>query len=184
MSMTQSLTAHLSRYFNAYISLVKEQDHFEEAKSDFRALEEIIKIPLFQQFIRNPLSRKDEDWQMLEQILDIAKISGLTKKFIGVLFNNRRLRELHKIVEASPFEIATAQGIPIADITSAKPLTNDQLNELQQQLKKIAQQDVFIIRKVNPNLLGGMILKMGSSMFDTSLRTKLDKMHNYMKEMN
>ena len=97
---------------------------------------------------------------------------------------NRRLKDLAKLVEASSYEIAKAQGIPTVDITTAKALSEDQLSELKEQLKKIARDDVFIQQKVNPYLLGGMVLKMGSSMYDTSLRSKLNKMHNHMKEMN
>jgi F-type H+-transporting ATPase subunit delta len=113
--------------------------------------------------------------------MDQAKMGALTRKFVGLVAQNRRLFALADMARGFAQLMAHHRGEVAGEITSAHTLTNAQLDTLRAQLKAAVGSDVQIDAKVDPSLLGGLIVKIGSRMIDSSLRTKLQNLKFAMK---
>ena len=131
--------------------------------------------------IRSPLVSRSDQGRAMAAVLDGIEASELTRRFVGVLSANRRLGALAAIADAYLQELARRRGEAVADITAARELTDDQRAALDDQLKRVLGSKVAMRITVDPALLGGMIVKVGSTMVDSSLRTKLNKMQLAMK---
>ena len=116
-------------------------------------------------------------------MLSKAKIKGLTANFLGLVANNRRLFAVGIIIKAFRNLVADHRGEVSADVTSATKLTPAQMNSLTTVLNSAVGKKVQIAQHVDPAILGGMIVKVGSRMIDTTLRTKLDNLKIAMKEV-
>src|SRR5690606_3108147 len=115
--------------------------------------------------------------------LDKAKIGGLVGNFIRVVAGNRRLFAVPGMIRAFRRIAAQARGEVAAEVVSAHELTDAQLSELRSTLKGVAGKDVAITLTVDPSLLGGLVVKMGSRQIDTSLKTKLASLKLALKEV-
>jgi F-type H+-transporting ATPase subunit delta len=109
------------------------------------------------------------------------KLDGLTTKFLGVLASNRRLGAFADVKAAFASLMAAHRGETTADVTSAHPLSDAQLTALKAKLKAGLGRDVAIQTHVDPAILGGLVVKVGSKLIDSSLRTKLDALALHMK---
>ncbi len=109
------------------------------------------------------------------------KLDPLTTNFLGVLAQNRRLSELGNVVRAFAGMAAAHRGEVTADVTSAHPLADDQVIALQAQLQTRLGRDVAVNLTVDPAILGGLVVKLGSSLFDSSIRTRLNTLAQAMK---
>lgn len=117
-------------------------------------------------------------------VLAAADAMGLdptTKNFLGVLAENRRLGELPAIVRAFRTLAARHRGETTAEVTSAHPLDDDQVAELKQQLRTRVGREVSMDLSVDPDLLGGLVVRIGSQMIDSSIRTRLNSLAHAMK---
>lgn len=109
------------------------------------------------------------------------KLDSLTANFLGVLASNRRLRELPAIIRAFRALAARHRGEVTAEVTSAHPLTDDQVEALKGQLRQRVGRDVAVDLHVDPALLGGLVVKIGSQMIDSSILTRLNSLAHAMK---
>ncbi|MGO4835869.1 ATP synthase F1 subunit delta, partial [Rhizobiaceae sp. 2RAB30] len=116
-------------------------------------------------------------------VADKAKIGGLAGNFLGVVARNRRLFAIPGMIRAFRRIAAEHRGEVAAEVTSAHDLTAAQQTELKVALKSVAGKDVAIAVTVDPSLLGGLIVKMGSRQIDTSLKTKLNSLKLALKEV-
>ena len=112
-----------------------------------------------------------------------AKIKGLAANFLGLIAKNRRLFALSDIISAFRTLAAQQRGEITADVATASKLTAAQVKRLKTSLKGALGQDVSIAARVEPELLGGLVVKVGSRMIDNSLKTKLDNLKVTMKEV-
>lgn len=126
--------------------------------------------------VRSPVVAADDQAQALGAVLDKAGIAGLTGNFLKLLAQNRRLFLVSDMIKAFRQLASAARGEVTAVVSSASALTDEQLDELKRTLKASVGKDVSLETRVDPTLLGGLVVKLGSRMIDSSLRTKLQSL--------
>jgi F-type H+-transporting ATPase subunit delta len=117
----------------------------------------------------------------MDAVLDKANVNALTKKFIGAVIMNRRLFVINDIIMTFLAELAERRGEIKANVTSAVKLTADQAKKLNASLNKALGQKVSLSFDVDETLIGGLIVRVGSRMLDSSIRTKLQRLQIAMK---
>jgi F-type H+-transporting ATPase subunit delta len=138
----------------------------------------------FSRFLRSPVIAADDKAHAIDAILQKAGgVHPLAANFIRVIARNGRLFALSGIISVFRELAAAARGEVTADVTSAEPLNSDQLKKLAETLKAKIGKTVTLNEHVDPALIGGLVVKVGSRMIDSSLRTKLDAMKIAMKEV-
>jgi len=115
-------------------------------------------------------------------VLEKAEITGVSANFLKVLAANRRLFAVSEVIRAFNALVAKFKGEATADVTVAETLSDKNLEALKAALKSVTGKDVTLDVKVDPSIIGGLVLKLGSRMVDSSLRTKLNSIKNAMKE--
>ncbi len=137
----------------------------------------------FARFLRSPVINTEEKSQAMHALLDKAKAHTTVGNFVRVIARNGRLFALGAIVKAFKELAAGHRGEVAADVTSAAPLTAAQVTELAAALKAKVGKAVTLTQHVDPSLIGGLVVKVGSQMIDSSLKTKLAAMKIAMKEV-
>lgn len=132
--------------------------------------------------VQSPAFTKEAQGKALAAVLDKAGIKGLTAQFIGVVADNRRLFALPGMIKAFKQMAAEGRGEIAAQVTSAIALTAAQRKALSESLKEKLGSKVTLSETVDPSILGGLVVKVGSRMIDTSLKTKLNALKYAMKE--
>ncbi len=131
--------------------------------------------------VSSPVFTAEAQGKAVAALAQKAGISGLTGNFLKVLAANRRLFAAADVVKAYCTVAARARGEVTGEVVSAQALTEPQMQALKEQLRGSVGKEVTILAKVDPALLGGLVVKVGSKMFDSSLRTKLDTLKVAMK---
>ena len=134
--------------------------------------------------IRSPIISRSDQNSGLMAILEKAKAKPLTKKFIGAVVMNRRVFVIADIIEVFMSELAERRGEIKATVISAVELSANQLKDLTGSLSKTLGQKVSIDLTVDTSLIGGLIVRVGSRMIDSSIRSKLQRLQIAMKGMN
>jgi F-type H+-transporting ATPase subunit delta len=116
-------------------------------------------------------------------VLDRSGIGGLAGNFIRLVATNRRLFALPQMIRAYRELVANAKGIVRAEVTLAAPPSEAVMNDIRTALKDLAKSDVAMDVRVDPSLIGGLIVKMGSRMVDASVRTKLNSIRLSLREV-
>ena len=133
--------------------------------------------------IESPVFAAEDQERAISAIVDKAKITGLAANFLRVVARNRRLFAVPGMIRAFRKIAAEHRGEASAEVTSAHALSAAQQAELKATLKSVAGKDVTFNVTVDPSLLGGLIVKMGSRQIDTSLKTKLNSLKLALKEV-
>ena len=171
------------RYATALFELAKTSGAAEAVEADLSAFRAALgESSELAEVLASPLYSSEEKAGVLSAMAGKAKFHELTKNAFGVAANNSRAGELGAMASAYAALAAADRGILSADVATAAALTKKQTEALQASLKSALGRDVEVRTEVRPELLGGLIVKVGSRMFDSSLRTKLDGMKNAMKE--
>ena len=173
------------RYASALFDLANDERKLAEVEQDVIRVERLMGESYdFVRMVRSPVFSADDQGRAIAAIADQSGFTPLVANFLRLLARNRRLFVLGDIVKHFRAIAARHRGEVTADVTSAHPLTEAQLNALTDTLTGTAGGiKVQIITKVDPALLGGLIVKMGSRMIDSSLRTKLNSLKMRMKEV-
>ena len=132
--------------------------------------------------VRSPVFSADVQAKVLAAVLDKAGISGISANFLKVLTNNRRLFAVTDVIRAFRALVAKFKGEATADVTVAEALSDKNLDALKTALKSVTGKDVALNVKVDPSIIGGLVVKLGSRMVDSSLRTKLNSIKHAIKE--
>jgi F-type H+-transporting ATPase subunit delta len=170
------------RYATAVFELAQEEKAVEAVARDFGALKVMIsESPDLAQFVRAPVFSREEHKKGMDALLRRMEASPLTVRFVLTLAEKRRLYALADIIRAFETMVARQRGEVDAEVTSAQPLNDAQTAELKRVLKDKLGRDARLEAKVDPSLLGGLIVKVGSRMIDSSLRTKLEGMRTAMR---
>ena len=170
------------RYAKALFDLAETDDQLGAVEKDLRALETIIdESDDMRRMVRSPVISRAEQGTAMAAVTDKLGVSDLTKKFIGYLAANRRLFALKPIIKAFLEALAVSRGEVSAEVSSAKPLTDAQIKAVEEALKKAVKGEVAVSHKVDPSLIGGLIVKVGSRMVDTSVATQLQRLKLAMK---
>jgi F-type H+-transporting ATPase subunit delta len=177
------ITASLQgRYASALYDLASEQGFVTAVESDLDKLGEAIEgTPDLAALIRNPMITRDAAAKAMEAVGTLLGLSELTRQFIGVLAGNRRLSALPDIVRAFGAIAAAQRGEVTAEVTSAHALSDDQAQALVAKLKAREGKEIKLKAKVDPEILGGLVVRIGSKQIDSSIRTRLNSLAQAMK---
>lgn len=171
------------RYAKALFELALEAKSLDATEADLTTLgEAFAQSSELRRVAASPLYGRDDKVNAFSALADKLGLGDLTKNFVAVMARNARAGDLPDAVRAFKQMAAERRGATTADVESADKLTATQLKELQAALKSALGRDVEVRAEVNPELIGGLVVKVGSRMFDSSLRTKLEGMRNAMKE--
>jgi F-type H+-transporting ATPase subunit delta len=170
------------RYAAALFELAKEQKQLDQVARDVAAFLAMLEVSAdLVRLVRSPVISAQAQARALEAILAKAGISGFTGNFLKLIVRNRRLFAVADMLKAFQSLLARERGEVSADVASAHPLSPEQMQVLSDSLKTSIGKNVQIRTRVDPNLLGGLIVKVGSKMIDSSLRTKLNNLKVAMK---
>jgi F-type H+-transporting ATPase subunit delta len=162
------------RYAAALFDLAVEQNKVSEVEQDLAKFQRLYdESQDLVRLVRSPVVAADDQARALSAVLEKAGAGGLAKNFFSLVARNRRLFAAPDMVRAFQALAAKARGEVAASVTSAHPLTDEQVEALKAALKQTVGKDVTLSAKVDPSLIGGLIVKLGSRMVDSSLKTKL-----------
>ncbi len=183
METSGGIQASLSgRYATALFSLAQEQNSIDSVGASLAVLGEALgESSDLKALTTNPLISRNDATKAVVAVATSMKLDGLTAKFIGVLAQNRRLAQLGAVIAAYNALAASHRGEATATVTSAHPLDAAQVAAIKAQLKTKVGRDVAVTLHTDPALLGGLIVKIGSQMIDSSIRTRLNTLAHVMK---
>jgi F-type H+-transporting ATPase subunit delta len=170
------------RYASALFDLAREQRQIESVGKSLDTLgQALLDSKDFHELATSPLVSRKEAGKAFAALAVQLGLDPITTNFLGVLAHNGRKNQLRAVIRAFGRLAAEHRGETTADVITARPLNDDQLAQLKQQLRARAGRDVTIDATVDPSLLGGMIVKLGSQQIDASIRTKLNRLAQAMK---
>jgi F-type H+-transporting ATPase subunit delta len=181
----ESIVAGMAgRYATALFDLAKEQGALDAVAGDLAAISTMLgQSPDLARLVRSPVFSAEDQARAMSAVLDKAGVSGLTQNFIKLIARNRRLFSLSDMIRDFQTLFARMKGQITAEVTSAQPLTDAQRTQLLDSLKASLNKDVQLRTTVDPTILGGLIVKAGSRMIDSSIKTKLNNLKFAMKEV-
>ena len=171
-----------NRYATALFELADDQSRLDEVAADLtRLVSSIDESQDLQRLVRSPILNRKDQGKAMTSVLEAMEVGELTKNFVGLIAQNRRLFALTAMVKGFLDELARRRGEVTAEVTAARSLSESQVAALQESLQRSLGGKVSISHEVDPTLIGGMVVKVGSRMVDTSLRTQLNKIQIAMK---
>jgi F-type H+-transporting ATPase subunit delta len=171
------------RYATALFELALEERAIDRIKADLERFGALIAESAdLLRLVRSPIFSANEQTKAVGAVLEQAGITGLAANFILFLARKRRLFVVRQIIAAYRALVARHKGEVTAQVTVAQQLSDTHLTVLKDALKSITKQDVALDLKVDPAIIGGLVVKLGSRMVDSSLRTKLNSIKLAMKE--
>jgi F-type H+-transporting ATPase subunit delta len=170
------------RYAAALFELADERHALDAVAGDLRELRTMLAgSGDLLRLVRSPVLSRAEQGKAMAALADNAKLSKLTADFIAIVARNRRLFAVPAMIAAYLAKLAARRGEVTAEITAAQPLSEAQQGALGEQLRRVVGSRVTIEVKIDPSLLGGMIVKLGSRMVDGSLKGQLQRLELSMK---
>jgi F-type H+-transporting ATPase subunit delta len=177
-----STSGAAGRYASAIFDLAVETNAVDALESDFATLNTLIDdSDDLSRVVNSPAYSRADQSKAMSAILSKAGSSDLTSKFVSLMISKGRLSALPGAIAGFTEMLADHRGETVAEVTSAKPLSDAQRDTLAANLKSSFGKDVKIDASVDPSLLGGLIVKVGSKMIDSSLKTKLAGLQLAMK---
>lgn len=183
MENSGGIQASLSgRYATALFELARDGKAIDSVGKSLESLKSALaQSGDFAKLTTNPLLSRAAAAKAVAAVAKSMKLDALTTKFLGVLAQNRRLGELGSIIGAYAALASAYRGEATAEVTSAHPLAKAQVDALKAKLKAKVGRDVAVSQKVDPAILGGLVVRIGSQMIDSSIRTRLNTLANAMK---
>jgi F-type H+-transporting ATPase subunit delta len=178
-----AIQASLSgRYASALFDLACESKAIEKVEASLTTLESAMaQSDDLRRLVASPLIARGAAANAIKAVGAELKLDGLTTNFLGVLASNRRLSQLGKVIASFRYLAANHRGEASATVTTAYGLTDAQVTTLKAKLKARVGRDVAVTLKTDPAILGGLIVKIGSQLIDSSIRTKLNTLAHAMK---
>jgi F-type H+-transporting ATPase subunit delta len=172
------------RYATALFELALEEKSLEDVEAKLNRFEQALDaVEDLNRLVKSPVFTPDEQLRAIAAVLDEIAIDGLTANFLKLIAKNRRLFAAPEMIKAFRALLAKHRGQMSAEVISATKLEDGQIRALKTALKSALDKDVQLEERVDPALLGGLIVRIGSRMIDTSLRTKLNSLKHVMKEV-
>ena len=183
MDISGGIQASLSgRYALALFELANEQKKLEAVGKDLAAVRQALgESDEFKALTTSPLVGREEAVKAVEATAEAMNLDRITANFLGVLAKNRRLAQLPNVIRAFNTLSARHRGEITAEVTSAHSLDDAQLDAIRQNLRTRMGRDIAVDLNVDPAILGGLVVKIGSQMIDGSIRTKLNNLALAMK---
>jgi len=185
VSETASISASIAaRYASALFDLAKDEKKLTALESDADTLGAALdESAEFRDLIHNPVYSRAQQEAGVTAVAKKMELDGLTISTLGLMAQKRRLFALPQLVKSLKAMIADEKGEVTAEVTSAKALTATQQKKLAETLAKKVGKDVKIETHVDEAIIGGLVVKLGSQMIDSSIRSKLSSLQNAMKEV-
>ncbi|HVD84920.1 MAG TPA: F0F1 ATP synthase subunit delta [Bradyrhizobium sp.] len=178
-----SVSGVSGRYATALFELARDEKSIDAVKADLDEFETLLSESAdLKRLVRSPVFSADAQLKALTAVLDKAGVTGIAANFLKVLTRNRRLFAIGDVIRAFRALVARFKGEASADVTVAERLSDRNLDALKTALKSVTGKDVALNVKVDPSIIGGLVVKLGSRMVDSSLRTKLNSIKHAMKE--
>ncbi|PSC05871.1 F0F1 ATP synthase subunit delta [Alsobacter soli] len=172
------------RYAAALFELAQEANAVDAVGGDLDRFDALIKDnPDMERFVRSPVFSAEEQEKAMGPILDKVGITGLSANFLKLVAAKRRLFAVHDMVRAYRALADKSKGVVRAQVTVAERPSEKVMGDIKQALKEVAGEKVEFDVKVDPAIIGGIVVKLGSKMVDASLRTKLNGIRTAMKEV-
>jgi F-type H+-transporting ATPase subunit delta len=172
------------RYASALFDLARENRVIDPVAADLDRFDALLReSPDLQRLVKSPVFTADEQGRAIGAILDKAGIGGYAGSFIRLVAANRRLFALPDMVRAYRTLVADHKGIVRAQVSLAEPPSERVLGDITSALRDVAKAEVDVDIRIDPSLIGGLVVKMGSRMVDASLRAKLNSIRLAMKEV-
>jgi F-type H+-transporting ATPase subunit delta len=178
-----SVSGVSGRYATALFELARDEKSVDAVKADLDRFEAMLADSAdLKRLVRSPVFSAGAQSKALTAVLEKAGITGTSANFLKVLTANRRLFIVADVVRGFRALVAKFKGEATADVTVAEALNEKNLDALKTALKSVTGKDVALNVKVDPSIIGGLVVKLGSRMVDSSLRTKLNSIKHAMKE--
>ena len=170
------------RYASALFDLARDERQIDAVGRSLDSLSQaLVDSRDFAELVGSPLISRDEAGKAFAALAPQLGLDPITTNFLGVLARNGRKGAIRDIIRAFKRLAADHRGETTAEVVTAHPLKDDQLNALKTQLRARAGRDVAIEAELDPNILGGIVVKLGSQMIDASIRTKLNRLSQVLK---
>lgn len=173
------------RYATAFFELAKENAQVDVIAGDMQTLTALLDTGgEVVSFMHNPTLRREVQAEALKALAAHLKLAPVTAQFLGTLALKRRLDVLAQVVTAVQDMIAEHKGELTADVTAAQALDQGQIDRLAANLKKALGVDVKVKLGIDPSIMGGLIIRVGSRLIDSSVKTKLERLRRALKNSN
>jgi F-type H+-transporting ATPase subunit delta len=181
-SEAKGVSGLAERYGTALFELADERRELDSIAGDLQGLRALIRDSAdLRRLLRSPVLSRAEQGKAIAAVAREARLSALTAQFLGLLAQNRRLFALPDMIESFLGHLAERRGEVTARVMSAQELTAAQREAINEQLRKAVGRKVAVDIEIDPGLLGGLVVKLGSRMVDASLRSKLHRLQLAMK---
>jgi F-type H+-transporting ATPase subunit delta len=173
------------RYASALFELALEEHAIDLVKADLDRFEALIGDSAdLRRLVRSPTFTAEAQSRALAAVLEKAGIGGVARRFLQVVSSNRRLFAVQDMIKSFRKLVAQHKGEMSAEVTLAERPSDQHLDAIKSALNAITKKDVQVDVKVDPSIIGGLVVKLGSRMVDSSLRTKLNSIKHAMKEVS
>ncbi len=172
------------RYATALFDLALENQAVDAVAADLDRFDALIEqSPDLARLVRSPVFAADEQTRALSAVLDRVGLTGIAANFLKVAASNRRLFAIEDMIRGYRALVAKHRGEVTAEVTVAEALNEAHLSSIKDALKSVTGKDVRIDVRIEPSIIGGLIVKLGSRMVDASLKAKLNSIRHAMKEV-
>jgi F-type H+-transporting ATPase subunit delta len=166
----------------ALYELAAAEDRLDAIATDLQQVRRLLAESAdLRRLFSSPVVSREDQGRAIAALAGRAGLDDLTRRFLGVLARNRRLAAVPVVIDTFLAQLAAARGETTAEVASARQLTDAQAEDLRVALRNALGGDVVLTQRVEPALLGGLVVKVGSRMVDSSLRTKLQQLRLTMK---
>ena len=170
------------RYATALFELARDRGQIESVERSLASLKQALdEVPEFKTVTTSPEFSREQAERAVLAVADQLGVDPLTRNFLGVLSENRRLAKLKQVARDFDTLVAAHRGEVTAEVVSAHALTDDQMEALRKQLRTRVGRDVNIQSRIDPSILGGLVVKIGSRMIGSSIKTRLNTLASAMK---
>jgi F-type H+-transporting ATPase subunit delta len=170
------------RYASALFELADGQRQLDAVAGDLTALRRMLHESAdLRRLVESPVIGRDAQAKAMSALMHAAGTGGLVQRFVRVVCHNGRLRDLPAMITSYLAELARRRGETAAEVVSATPLSETQMQALSETLRRLVGNKISVNARVDADLLGGLVVKVGSRMFDSSVRTKLQRLRLAMK---
>ncbi len=173
----------VSRYALALYELAEEANNIEEVENHSSSIVNLIsQSDDFNSLIKNPTNKKEDQLKVISQLSESYKLNSLLTKFLSFLVSKRRFFYVDNILKNFIEICSKKRGELKAELTSSKQLSEDEINNIKEELNKNFSSKINLNYKHDPSLIGGLIVQVGSTMIDTSIKNKLQQFENKIVE--
>jgi F-type H+-transporting ATPase subunit delta len=184
LAATSLTSGAAGRYATALFELAREAGELDRAEADLTQLDEALaSSPDLADLIRNPVYTRAEQGKAMDAVAERMGLSPLVRNVVGLMASKRRLFALPQMIAQFRALLAQHRGEVTAEVTSAHPLSDTQRDALAGKLKGSLGRDVKLNVRVDRDIIGGLVVRVGSKMIDSSIRSRLARLQNAMKEV-